>query len=144
MSEDIRATALRLIDVWNTRQLDFIDEVIDSSYVYHDPSTPDLGTGPEGYKARMKLYETAFPDMKFSVEDAFAEGNRVVLRWQASGTHNGVLLGIPPTGKATSGPGMSILHFKNGKVVEDYCIWDTLGMLRQLGVIPAAAIGQAA
>ena len=75
---------------------------------------------------------------------SLAEGDRVLLRWQASGTHTGDLQGIPATGKATSGPGMSILHFRNGKVIDDFCIWDTLGMLRQLGVIPAAAMGQAA
>jgi len=144
MSEDIKATAVRLIDIWNTRELDFVDEVIDSSYEYHDPNTPDLGKGPEGYKARLKLYETAFPDMRFSVDEVLAEGDRVLLRWQASGTHTGDLQGIPATGKATSGPGMSILHFRNGKVIDDFCIWDTLGMLRQLGVPPAAAMGQAA
>jgi len=145
MSNDIKAIARRIIeDVWNDRKLNFLDEVIDASYTYHDPNSPDFGDGPQSYKARVTLYANAFPDMRLAIEDVVAEGDSVVLRWHASGTHKGDLFGIAPTGKAVGGPGMSILHFRNGKVVEDWAVWDTLGLLRQLGVIPATVMGQAA
>jgi len=118
--------------------------VIDASYIYHDPNSPDFGQGPESYKARVTVYANAFPDMRLSIEDVIAEGDRVVLRWRASGTHKGELFGIASTGKTAGGPGMSILHFRNGKVIQDWAVWDTLGLLRQLGVIPATVMGQAA
>lgn len=145
MPIDIKAIGLRLMEeVWNNRNLNLVDEVIDPSYAYHDPNSPEFGLGPKGYKARVVFYATAFPDMRFVIEDAIAEGDKVVLRWQASGTHRGELLGIPATGKFTSGSGLSILQFKNGKVVDDWCLWDTLSLLRQLGALPTAAKGHAA
>jgi len=145
MSNDNKAIARKLIeDVWNDRKLNFLDEVIDASYTYHDPNSPDFGQGPQNYKARVTLYANAFPDMRLAIEEVVAEGDSVVLRWQASGTHKGELYGIAPTGKTVGGPGMSILHFRNGKVVEDWAVWDTLGLLRQLGVVPATVLGQAA
>jgi predicted ester cyclase len=145
MSTDIKATARKLMeDVWNNRNLEAIDEVIDVWYKYHDPNTPDLGQGPQSYKTRVALYTTAFPDLRFSIAEIFADGDSVVIRWEGSGTFRGPLQGIAPTGKAGSGPGMNILHFRNGKVVEEFCVWDALGLFRQLGVIPAAAAGQAA
>ena len=145
MSADIKEIAQRLMEEgWNNRRLAVVDEVIDPAYKYHDPNSPDFAQGPEGYRARILFYEKAFPDMHFVVEDVIAEADRAVIRWHASATHQGELLGIPATGRSISGPGMSIMRFENGKIVEDWCVWDTLGVLRQIGALPASATGQAA
>ena len=139
MPIDIKATARKLIEeAWNNRNLNIVDEVVDTSYSYHDPSSPDFGGGPQGYKARVVFYATVFPDMRFVIEDPIAEGDKVVLRWQVSGTQRGDLLGIRATGKFTTGSGITVLQFKNGKVVDDWCLWDALSLLRQLGALPAA------
>ena len=80
----------------------------------------------------MSLYLTAFPDARFTVEDELAEGDRVVSRSTLRGTHQGEFMGIPPTGKPVTVTGMSI-----DRIVEGWLNFDGLGMLQQLGVIPA-------
>ena len=145
MSTDVKEVSRRLMEeAWNNRMLNVVDEVIDPSYTYHDPNSPDFPQGPQGYRARILFYEKAFPDMHFDVEDVIAEGDRAVIRWQASAIHRGDLLGIPATGRSISGPGMNIMRFENGKIVEEWCVWDALGVLRQIGALPASATGQAA
>ena len=78
-------------------------------------------------------------DLHFTVEDQIAEGDTVVSRWTARATQLGELLNIPPTGKQATVSGLTITHFSEGKIVEDHVNWDTLGLLQQLGVIPAHA-----
>jgi steroid delta-isomerase-like uncharacterized protein len=145
MSTDNKEIARRLMeDVWNNRQLDVVDELVDASYVHHDPNSPDFGEGPESYRARVTFYTNAFPDLRFVIDDVIAEEDRVVLRWQASGTHQGELLGIPATGRTGGGPGINVMQFRNGKIVHDWVLWDALGLLRQLGALPTTAMGHAA
>jgi steroid delta-isomerase-like uncharacterized protein len=79
---------------------------------------------------------SAFPDLKLMVEDQIAEGDKVVTRWSATGTHQGELLGIPPTGKQTTATGITIDRIQGGKIVETWTHWDNLGLLQQLGVVP--------
>jgi predicted ester cyclase len=82
------------------------------------------------------MYLTAFPDLHFTIEDIIAEGDTVVVRQTARGTHQGDLMGIPPTGKQVSGTGITITRVVNGKAVEDWFNGDDLGLLQQLGVVP--------
>ena len=70
------------------------------------------------------------------MEEVRAEGEKVVVRWTARGTHRGELMGIPPTGKQVVTSGISILRIANGKIAEQWDIFDNLGMLQQMGVIP--------
>ena len=145
MSTDNKEIARRLMeDVWNNRQLDVVDELVDSSYVHHDPNSPDFGEGPESYRARVTFYTKAFPDLRFVIEDMIAEEDRVLVRWEASGTHRGELLGVPATDKAITGTGMHVMQCRNGKVVHEWGVWDALGLLRQLGALPTSAVGRAA
>jgi steroid delta-isomerase-like uncharacterized protein len=99
---------------------------------------PGIPPGPEGQKQVVAPYQTAFPDAHWHVEDMIAEGDRVVTRWTGRGTHRAELPGnppIPPTGKKASVPGVWIHRIAGGKIVESWNVWDTLGMLRQLGVV---------
>jgi steroid delta-isomerase-like uncharacterized protein len=84
---------------------------------------------------------TAFPDLHFTIEDMVAEGDKVVVRWIVRGTHRGTFQDIPPTGKAVTLTGISLFRVANGRGVEVWTDADYLGMLQQLGVVPA--LGQA-
>jgi len=93
--------------------------------------------GPEEFKQFLSLYLTAFPDARFTVEDDLAEGDLVVSRSTLCGTHQGEFMGIPPTGKPVTVTGIAIDRIVGGKFVEGWLNFDALGMLHQLGVIPA-------
>jgi steroid delta-isomerase-like uncharacterized protein len=115
-----------------------IDELVALNYVGHDPAQPDT-QGPQGIKEFITGYLTGFPDGRITIDEQLAEGDLVATRWTGRGTHQGDLRGIPPTGKQVTVSGITISHVKNGKVVEEWSNWDTLGMLQQLGVVPAMA-----
>jgi steroid delta-isomerase-like uncharacterized protein len=135
--EENKAIALRGIEeVWNQGNLDAADEIYATDYVYHDPGNPAGWHGLEGIKQAVSTYRAAYPDLHFTVEDIVAEGDKVVVRWTGVGTHNGELMGIPPTGKLVATPGLNLIRYKEGKAVEEWSGWDTLGMMQQLGVIP--------
>jgi steroid delta-isomerase-like uncharacterized protein len=135
-TEENKALSRRLIEeVWNQGKLAVIDELVAPNYVDHDPTGPIHG--PEGFKQFVSMYLTAYPDTHFTIEDQIAEGDTVVTRWTARGTHKGPLMGIPPTGKQVTVTGISIGRVVNGKTVEGWSNYDTLGMMQQLGVVPA-------
>jgi steroid delta-isomerase-like uncharacterized protein len=98
--------------------------------------------GKEGAKKQIELFRSAMPDLTFTVEEQIAEGNKVVSRISAHGTHQGELFGIPPTGKKVKFKAVSIWTVGNGQLVQEEIFQDMLGVLQQLGVAPAAP-GQA-
>ena len=146
MSEGNKNVVRRLFEeVWNKGNLQVTDELFASTYAHHDPSSPDLGRGPESEKKRATLYRTAFPDLRLTIEEIIAEGETVMARWSCRGTHKGDLSGIAPTGKQFTISGVSIARFAGGKMVEGYVNWDALSLMQQLGVVPEfAAKAQAA
>jgi steroid delta-isomerase-like uncharacterized protein len=140
MSEKNKAIGRRVFEeVW-AGKLDVADEIFDASYVAHRLGA-ELPPGPEGIKLFASVYRSAFPDVVMTVEDQIAEGDKVVTRWTARGTHQGELMGIPATGKPIVVPGISIGRFVGDKMVETWNSWDGLGMLQQLGVIPPMGKG---
>jgi predicted SnoaL-like aldol condensation-catalyzing enzyme len=104
---------------WNQRNFAVVQNLVGPEHVFHDPSGPQLGTGPEAYINRMKLYVGAL-EAHFTIEDLIAEGDRVVVRWSVRGRHNLNLTGI------------TIHRFKDGKILESWGNWDQLGMMQQL------------
>ncbi len=140
MSAENKALVRRLFEeIWNKGNLSVADQIFATNYIHHDPSTPDFGRGPESEKKRATLYRTAFPDLQLAIEDLVAEGDRVVTRWTARGTHRGELRGIAPTGKQFAVTGISIVRLSGGKLVEGWVNWDAQGLMEQLGVRAAAA-----
>lgn len=139
MSADTNKEIVRRLGVepWEG-QLGVIDELVAPDYVGHDPAQPELH-GPEGIKEFITGYLAGFPDGRITIDGQLAEGDMVATRWTGRGTHQGELMGIPPTGKQVTVSGITISRVKNGKVVEEWSNWDTLGMLQQLGVVPAMA-----
>ena len=137
MSEENKTVVRRFIEeVWNKGNLAVADQVISANYTHHDEATPDFGPGPEGEKKRVALYRTAFPDLRFTIEDLIAESEAVTCRWSSRGTHRQPLSGIAPTGKVINVSGITITRLAGGKIVEGWVNWDALGMLQQLDVVP--------
>ena len=115
-----------------------IDEVVAADYVGHDPALPEPTLGPEGVKQFHNDFLAAFPDGAITVETQLAEGDYVATRWTGRGTQKGELMGIPATGKQVTVSGITISRLSDGKVAEEWTTWDTLGMMQQLGAVPAA------
>ena len=134
MSEQNKAVARRLFEAWENGDLGALDDVIAPDAVDHDPYNPHRDEGLDGLKQMISSYREAFPDVRFEIEDQVAEGDKVVTRWKATGTHQGELMGAPATGKSTAITGIGIDRIENGKIVEAWGNWDTLAMFQQLGL----------
>ena len=134
-TEQNKMLARRLFEeVWNSKNLAVLDEMLAPNFVFHN--SVQTFYGPEGFKQFATTYHTAFPEAHFTIEDTIAEGDTVVLRWTARGTHSGELLGIAPSGKQVTVSGITITLISHGKTVESWGEFDALGMLQQIGVIP--------
>ncbi len=135
-TEDNKLLVRRLFEeVLNQRNLGLIDEFFSPNHVEHASTGPVHG--PDGMKQYYLIYLTAFPDAHYTVEDQIAEGDKVVTRWSVRGTHTGELMGLPATGKQGTVTGIGIVRFEGGKLVEAWTEFDALGLLQQLGVVPA-------
>jgi steroid delta-isomerase-like uncharacterized protein len=132
----LKAIARREIEeIFGGGNLDLADEIVAADYVGYDPALPEAIRGPEGIKQAAAGYRAAFPDLTVTVEEQVAEGDIVVTRWTARGTHQGELFGIAATGKQATVTGISIERIVDGKIAEDRTNWDTLGLLQQLGAV---------
>ena len=114
-----------------------IDELAAENYVGYDPTEPEPVRGPAGLRAQLQTYINAFEGAHVTVDEQFAEGDSVATRWTGRGTHTGEIQGVAPTGKEITVTGITISRVENGKVVEERQVWDALGMLVQLGAVPA-------
>jgi steroid delta-isomerase-like uncharacterized protein len=123
-------------DFANTGNPAVADELFAPDHVHHEADNPGQGSGPEGQKQLIAAVRAAFPDLTFTVEDLVGAGDRVLARYVITGTHQGPYNGIPATGKQITVTGMAIFRFADGKIAETWVIFDTLGLLQQLGVIP--------
>jgi steroid delta-isomerase-like uncharacterized protein len=134
-----KAVAKRFYEAWNARDLDSFDQIVASDAEDHDPQNPFREMrGPEGARRGAEMYQSAFSDGRFDVEQQFAEGDFVVTRWTARGTNDGGLMGMPPTGKSVECAGITIDRIAGGKIAETWTCWDTLGMMQQIGAVPEA------
>jgi steroid delta-isomerase-like uncharacterized protein len=138
LSETNKTVVRRLFEeVWNKGKLNVLDEITAKDHVSSGPgSLPGLPTGPEGSKQFVTVYRNAFPDVHFTIDEQLADGDKVVTRWTADGTHQGELQGLPATGKSSTVTGININRIENGKIAESWGIFDQFGMMQQLGVIP--------
>jgi steroid delta-isomerase-like uncharacterized protein len=136
-TEENKAIARRWFEEsGNRHNLAIVDELFTPDYVNHALGAAS-GGGREGEKQLIAGMFTAFPDMRFTVEDMVAEGDKVAVRYTIQGTHQGPFMGLPATGKAFTTMAIVILRFENGKIAEEWFQGDDLGMMQQLGVIPA-------
>ena len=137
-TENNKALVRRVYEeTMNQGNLALLDELVSSDFVLHDPNYPQPVRGAEGLKQYFQTFRSAFPDLHFTIEDIIGEGDTVAVRQTGRGTHQGELFGIPPTGKQLTVTAMIFHRFVNGKPVENWVNSDSMGMLQQLGVIPA-------
>jgi steroid delta-isomerase-like uncharacterized protein len=133
-TEQNKAMVQRYIEEFNKHNADYLDEYMAPDYIYHG-SSQDMDK--EAFKKFHMGVLYAFPDAVITVEDMIASGDKVVTRWKIQGTHKGVFNGVAPTGNKITITGIIISKFKNGKCVEEWEQADGLGLMQQLGVIPA-------
>jgi steroid delta-isomerase-like uncharacterized protein len=127
-----------IYDAFNRRDLDKLDDLMDPGYEDHSVGTP-LPTpfNLQALKGLLQMYFTAFPDCKFTVSGFIVEGDKAAWHDRLPGTHQGELMGIPATGRTVDVSGMSMGEIRNGKAYRHYSVFDNLGLMQQLGVIPA-------
>jgi ketosteroid isomerase-like protein len=137
-TEKNRALVTRFFEeVCNGRKLEVADQIFSTGHAYHDPQIP-TGPGPLGMKQVISTYQKAYGDARWTVEETLDAGDDVVVtRWIGSGTQTGELMGIAPTQKKVRVSGIWIHKISGGRIVESWNHWDVLGMLQQLGVVPA-------
>jgi steroid delta-isomerase-like uncharacterized protein len=139
MSEDQLATSKRVIEeAFNQGNLDVIDQVTTDDYVGHDPLTGDQDR--DAAKASMSMYRGAFPDLHFTIEDAFEAGDKVVVRWTGEGTFENEIMGLQPThDRGNPVTGINIDRYEGGRIAESWTEWDTLTFMRDIGAVPTEA-----
>lgn len=135
-TERNKAMVRDLIDGLFTKgDLGAVDTYLAEDFVNHDPP---FGVSPdrEGMRVAAAMMREAFPDWHSDLHQLVAEGDIVVERFTARGTQQGEVMGVPPTGKTVSLPGINIFRLRDGMVVERWGRLDELGFLRQIGRVP--------
>ena len=123
-------------EVFNKGNLAAIDELASTGFVDHE-LPPEMPPGLEGVRQYLTIFRTAFPDMRATLEELIAEGDKIVARVTFTGTHKGDFMGIPATGKSVKFSSIDIMRIgADGKAVEHWGSTDMLGMMQQLGAIP--------
>jgi len=138
MLADNKAIVRRLYEeVWIKRKLEVVNELISPSHALQGPTFFGSSIGPEAYKRQVSILLEAYPDLRWAIEDIIAEKDKVVACWTYSGTHRGDYMGVPATNKKVSVSGITIHHIAGGKIMDSHTNWDALGLMQQLGAVPA-------
>jgi steroid delta-isomerase-like uncharacterized protein len=136
-TESHKASAQRFMDeVINAGNMPAADEILNVGFFDHT-AYPGMPPSREGRKMTVSMMRAAFPNLQITAEDMIAEGDRLVIRHTIHGTHQHEFMGIPATGREIEVGGVTIVRFEDGQIVEHWLYNDGLGMLRQLGAIPA-------
>lgn len=125
---------------WNAHDADRLTALLGEEFESKSDAWPAPIRGREAQRELMRTYVTAFPDLRFDVEQLLPSGDYVISRWHATGTHRGELMGIPPTNRRGEGiQGCTVAEVRNGEIVREWVYWDVATLLRQLGVMPPLA-----
>ena len=130
-------------ELWSQGDLEAIPELVAENVVDHHP-LPGAPPGREGLAALVTTWRTAFPDMRETVEDLIAEGDKVVGRFSMRGTHGGEFMGVPPTDRSVTMSGIDIVRVAGGKIAEFWYGEHLLELMQQLGAAPDFAADYAA
>jgi steroid delta-isomerase-like uncharacterized protein len=122
-------------EVWNKGNLRKLEEIVDPSYINHNPSSPDPLPGPDGLKPIILAMRQGVPDLTYTIEETIITPERIVARVLVRGTHSGTLFGIPASGKKFEIRQVNVEYIKNGKIVEHWRVTEELQWMQQLGVI---------
>lgn len=122
-------------EVWNRGNLGILADLTTEDFTYQLGGQPPRDL--EGMKEFLTAMRAAFPDWRVEIVDSVGDGATVAVRWRGEVTHGGPFRGIPPTGRKISVTGINFYRLENGKVAQEWEETDSLGMLRQLGALPA-------
>jgi steroid delta-isomerase-like uncharacterized protein len=136
MSASTPVSLPALLLAWNAHDLEHVLEFYDASYVGWDNARAGPQKGLPGLRRCIPAYRRSFPDLTFTPEASFFEGDRAACFWEASGTHAGPFLNIPPTSHRVTVKGATLFSFRNGKIVHARATWDLAGLLRTLRLLP--------
>ena len=137
MSEENKALTRRSWEIVAKASLETLDDALKEVYadtiVMHEPDEDVRGI--EGLTQFVSMIRSALPDLRVTLEDDIAEGDKVVSRWRAQGTHQGELMGIAPTGNEVAITGITIHRIEDGKIIEEWENWDHTDLFASLGVV---------
>jgi steroid delta-isomerase-like uncharacterized protein len=125
-------------EVWNNGRMEAIDEMASPDVIGHGQAQHATDIGLREFKPFVQALRSAFPDMKVTIDYVIEQGDKVVARWTSTMTHRGEFLGIAPTGKKATITGTTTQRISGGKIVEVWDNWDQVGLLVQIGAVPAA------
>ncbi len=146
--EDNKAVVRRFFDeLWNQHKLELAEELLSPGHVAHTPDPGHKVRGLNDAKQYITQFRRAYPDLRFSIEEMFGEGDKVFVRYTCNGTNRGEKQGhashldghAHATGKPIALVGMAEFHFEQGKIGDLWVLWDRLDLSQQLGVTPAQA-----
>jgi steroid delta-isomerase-like uncharacterized protein len=136
LSPQIHSPIYQIFDeAFNHGNLAVVDEVLANNHLAHN-AFGGAPNGPQGLKWLIAMFRTAFPDLQCTIEDEIREGDKFAAHWTMRGTHKGLFMGNPPTGRPVVVQGIIYARTENGRVVEDWTLIDQLGILQQLGLVP--------
>ena len=139
MSEENKAMARRSWEDGTEGSLDTLEdafaEVYAHNFILHEADEDIVGI--EGLTQFVSMIRSAIPDLRITIEDDMAEGDKVVTRWIGQGTHQGELMGAAPTGNQVTATGITIHRIEEDKIVEEWSNWDALGVMHQIGAVPS-------
>ena len=133
MTAEHEAVVRRFFEEFCTgRDTNLAYELVTPDYVSHGPQAPPAN-GPGELIERVRLYQETC-DARWRVDELISAGDRVIARWTGSGTHVAELMGVPATHRA-----ISVFRMADGRIAEEWTVWDALGLLMQIGAVPAPA-----
>jgi steroid delta-isomerase-like uncharacterized protein len=135
-AEQNRQAAMQFVDDFNRRDLDAVAALLAPGFVAHWVGRPDVH-GAQAWLAAVAPLLSAMPDFRYHIDAVSAEGELVAMRYHWTGTQTGEMRGIPATGKRLQVEGMVFFQLRDGKLVEEWAVDDTMGLMQQLGVLPA-------
>jgi steroid delta-isomerase-like uncharacterized protein len=137
MAETNKKIAQRWVQAINTQDNRLFEEVIAPDLIWHGSAEYEpIRRGRDKFTQMFADFAKALPDIHLEIEDQVSENDRVVTRYVITATHEGILDGIPPTGKRIRYNGINIFRIADGKIAEEWWSEDLLGLMQQLGVIP--------
>jgi steroid delta-isomerase-like uncharacterized protein len=139
--EDNKAAVRACLETVSRENSDALDRILSPDYVLHDPALPEEIRGAEGLRELFEEYRKAIGGVRLTIDQQFTDGEYVATRWFVRGRHDGELMGASPSGREIAFSGVTISRCRGGKIVEEWEICDTFGLLQQIGALPAPVEG---
>jgi steroid delta-isomerase-like uncharacterized protein len=134
-----KAIVRRFFDLISEGKTSGVEDIVSPDWVNKDPSLPPL-RGLDGARELISLFSTGFPGARTKIITMIAEGDTVAAYFTFDGEHKGKFLDFPPTGKKVSAYGCGLFRIDNGKLIENRVVFDALGLMQQIGVVPTPGI----